>query len=136
MAREKGNTTPLFTLKTGAGSAVDFGPDVVSLTFVDGEGGPVTISDYNAGIRPVAIEVEFVLDFAVDKAHQYHWTNAGATNVTYVVQKSSGAVSQANPKFTGTLTMPASPLISLEGSNEALTWSTTYQLDSYTKVIA
>lgn len=137
MARVYGNTNPLLTLKVGAGSATDFGPDVVSVEFTDGDGGPVTMSDFANGIRPVQMNVSYVLDFGATKAHQYHTTNAGAKNVTYSFQLDSGAVSQDNPKFTGTLTMPAVPLFAVEAGDktEPVQFEVSYALDTYTKAI-
>ena len=136
MARIKGNTTPLFTLKVGAASAVDFGTQVASVEFADGDGNQVTMDDYASGSAPKQLNVTFVLDFATSAAFEYHWTNSGATGVTWAFQVSNGAVSQTNPKFTGTLTMPPKPNFSVEAGTDDTTWDVTYELDTYTKAIS
>lgn len=138
MPRVKGNVTPLFTLKVGSASAVDFGAELVSVGFEDGDGGQVTFSDFASGQAATKMTATFVLDFAAASAHQYHWTNAGATNVTWALQPATGAVSQTNPKFTGTLTMPRTPLFALEAGDatSTVTFDVEYELDSYTKAIS
>lgn len=138
MARLKGNTTPVFTLKIGASSAVDFGSELVSFEFVDGEGAQVTFSDYAAG-TPTQLNATFVLDFAATSAFEYLHSNAGAANVTYTLQPANGAASQLNPKFTGTLTLPATKPRwgnSAGEATEAATFDMEFALDTYAKAIA
>ena len=137
MARVKGNVTPLLTFKNGAASAFDFGSEVVSVEFTDGDGGAVTMSDFAAGVAPVAMNVEFVLDFAVASSYEYMWQNAGVSGVTYTFQPAAGAASQTNPKFTGTLTMPPKPRFSIEAGDatETATYEMSFALDTWTKAI-
>lgn len=138
MARVKGNTTPLLSFKVGAASAFDFGSEVVSVEFTDGDGGAVTMSDFANGVAPVQMDVTFVLDFAATASYEYMWVNAGASNVTYVFQPVTGTPSQTNPKFTGTLTMPPKPRFGIEAGDatEAVTYDMSYALDTWTKAIA
>lgn len=138
MPQQKGNVLPLFTLKVGAASAVDHGAELVSIEFTDGEGSPLTFSDYAAGIAPTAINATYALNTDAGKAFDYHWSNAAATGVTYAFQFSSAAVSATNPKFTGTLTMPRTPLFSHEAGDPTTktTFEVTYQLDTYTKAVS
>lgn len=135
MPRIKGNKTPLLTLKVGAASAVDFGPDVVSVEFTDGEGTQLTMSDFAAGITPKAMNVTYALDFAASAAYEYHWVNSGTAAVVYAFQPSNAAVAQTNPKFGGTLTMPAKPNFAIEAGTDEVTFDVSYELDTWTKVI-
>jgi len=138
MPRLKGNSVPLFTLKVGAGSAVDFGSELVSFEFVDGDGAQVTFSDYASG-TPTQMNVTFVLDFAASSAFEYLHTNSGATEVAYVLQPATGTVSQTNPKFSGTLTLPATKPrwgnSAGEGTENA-TFDVEFALDTYAKAIS
>lgn len=138
MARVKGNVTPLLTFKVGAASAIDFGSEVVSVEFTDGDGGAVTMSDFAAGVAPVQMNVTFVLDFAATSSYEFMWTNAGTTNVTYTFQPATGTASQTNPKFSGTLTMPPKPRFSIEAGDatETVTYDMSYALDTWTKAIS
>lgn len=136
MSRLKGNKTPLLSFKIGAASAFDFGADVVSVEFTDGEGSPVTMSDYASGVSPVQMNVTFVLDFAADASYEYLYANAGTTSVTYVFQPETGSPSQTNPKFTGTATLPAKPRFSVEAGTEDTTYDVEIALDTWTKAIA
>lgn len=135
MPRLKGNSVPLFTLKVGAASAVDFGPELVSFEFVDGDGAQVTFSDYASG-TPTQLNTTFVLDFAANSAFEFLHGNSGATSVAYVLQPAAGAVSQTNPKFSGTLTLPATKPrwgnSAGEGTENA-TFDVELALDDYTK---
>lgn len=135
MPQQKGNVQPLFTLKVGAASAVDHGPELVSIEFTDGDGSPLTFADYAAGIAPTAINATFALNTDAGKAFDYHWTNAGTSAVAYAFQFSNATVSAANPKFSGTLTMPRTPLFSHEAGDATTqtTFDVTYQLDTYNK---
>lgn len=138
MARVKGNVTPLLSFKVGAASAFDFGNDVVSVEFTDGDGGAVTMSDFAAGVAPVQMNVTFVLDFSATASYEYMWTNAGTSGVVYVFQPATGAPSQTNPKFGGTLTMPPKPRFAIEAGDatETVTYDVSFALDTWTKAIA
>lgn len=138
MPRISGNKVPLLTLKVGAASAVDFGTEVVSIEFTDGDGGAVTMADYAQGVAPVQMNVTFVLDFSAASSYEYLWTNAGTSGVTYTVQFQTGAASQTNPKFSGTLTMPPKPRFTVEAGDatEVVTYDASFALDTWTKSIA
>ena len=133
MARVKGNTTPVFSLKTTAGSVTDFGSYLTAFEFTDGDGEAVTFSDVAAGYRPVAITATFVLDLGTATAFEYFNVNAGAAGVTWVYKISNAATSVTNPSWGGTLTMPPTPLFSLEKGTDVATFEVTIQLDSFTK---
>lgn len=138
MARISGNKTPYLSFKVGAASAFDFGTEVVSIEFTDGDGGAVTMSDFANGVSPVQMNVTFVLDFAATASYEYMWTNAGTSGVTYEFRPSTAAASQTNPKFSGTLTMPAKPKFTIEASDatEVVQYEISYALDTWNKAIA
>lgn len=107
MARVYGNTLPTFTFKNGASSAVDLGTYVVSYEVADGSANNVTMSDWQAGNAPKAMNVTFVLDYAATGAFEYLWANKGATNVFITwIEDSSVIASQSNPRVTGTAVLP------------------------------
>lgn len=136
--RLKGNQVPIFTLKIGAGSAVDFGSDLVSFEFVDGDGAQVTFSDFADG-TPTQLNATFVTDFSATAAFEYLYANAGTASVTYSLQPAQGAVSQTNPKFTGTLTLPSNkPRWGNTGgqSTDYGQFDVEFALDTYTKAIS
>lgn len=135
MARIKGNTTPILSFKNGAATLKDLGAYLVSIEFGDGEGDALTMADFAAGVRPVAMTVTFAQDFAVDSAYDYLWSNAGATGVTWHFKASDASTSQTNPDFNGTCTLPAKPYFSVEAGNEEQTFEVEIQLDSYNKAI-
>ena len=136
MGRIKGNTTPVMSFKIGTGSAVDFGAEIVSVEFADGDANQTTMSDYASGNAPKDLNLTAVLDFDADKFHDWLTANAGATDVTYVYQKSNAAVSASNPKFTGTCTLPAKPGFSVEAGTDDSTFDVTIATDTYTKAIS
>lgn len=136
MARIKGNNTPVLTFKNGAAALKDVSAWLVSIEFVDGDGEALTFTDFNTGVRPVAISMEFALDFATDSAYDYFYANAGATGVTYHWKPTTAATSQTNPDFSGTVTMPAVPLFGLDASNDYQTFTVEAQCDTFTKAIS
>lgn len=138
MPRVKGNVTPVMSFKIGASSAVDFGSEVVSVEFTDGDGNNVTFSDYAAG-TPTQLNLTLVLDFAANSSYEFFYANSNASNVTYVYQPASAAASQTNPKFTGTLALPATkPRFSVEAgeATDVATYEMSFNLDSFTKAIS
>lgn len=137
MPRVKGNVQPFLSFKVGAASAFDFGSEVVSIEFTDGDGGAVTMADFATGVAPVQMNVTFVLDFAATSSYEYMWTNSGTSAVTYEFRPSSAAASQTNPKFTGTLTMPPKPRFAIEAGDatEVVTYDVSFALDSWSKAI-
>lgn len=135
MARVFGNKQPLMNFKNGSGTLTELGADVVTWGWADGEGNPVTMADYQAGVTPEKLTVTFVLDFSATSAHEYFHTNAGATGVTYNVSPTTGTVSQTNPKWTGTCTMPKKPQFEIDASTEATTFDVEIALDNRNRVI-
>lgn len=138
MSRVHPNTVPFLSFKVGAASAIDFGSEVVSIEFTDGDGGAVTMADYANGVVATQMNVTFVLDFAAASSYEYMWTNAGKTGVIYEFRPANTAASQTNPKFTGTLTMPAQPRFSVEAgpATDTVTYDVSYALDTWTKAIS
>lgn len=132
MGSIKGNTEPKVLLGT-----TDVGAYVNNIAFVEGDGEPPTFAARAAGYAPVALEIEFLLDFAATGAFEYLWANAGSTAVSYEVKfDTNAATSQTNPRFSGTLTMPNKPLPGMENSGEDQYFSATFALDSYEKSIS
>lgn len=134
MGRIKGNTLPVLEFDTGA-DPTDLGAFVVNFAFVDGEGESLTMADFAAGVSPVAMEIEFALDFAVDSAYDYFWTNAGDTAVAYEWKVSSASTSQTNPLFSGTCDMPAKPRFGVEAGTDEQTFNVTVQVNTWNKAI-
>lgn len=138
MPRVKGNSVPLFTLKIGASAAVDFGGEMVSFEFVDGDGAQTTFADYAAG-TPTQLNVTSALNFDATSLFEYLYANSGTTGVIYTLQYRNAAASQSNPKFTGTLTLPPQKPRwgnSAGESTEDATFDVEFDLDTYTKVIS
>ena len=137
MARIKGNTNPTVSFKNGAASLVDLGAYLVSFEVADGDATQVTWSDFATGTAPKALNIEFVLDFAAAGAYEYMYANKGATGVTYTFIPDGGsAISQTNPKFTGTCTLGAAPNFSAAAGTDQATFTVTVQCDTFTKAIS
>lgn len=133
----KGNKTPKFTLKIGAATATDFGAELRAINVDDGEGEQTTFADFASGNTPKAITIEADLSFGTTALFDYLWTNAGAANVSYeLIADGAGTVSATNPKFTGTLTLPAKPNFGLAAGNDKQSFEATFQLDSMTKAVS
>jgi hypothetical protein len=139
MARIRANNQYVFSLKTATGSLIDFGADVTKISVTDGDG-PITSGDKATGIAPKVLNVTAVMDTAPTGATslwEYAHANAGATLVAYAVTLAPGAASQANPKYAGTLTMPARPGFDTGDINDSvLTFELAFNTDSYAKAIA
>ncbi|WP_156366891.1 hypothetical protein [Aeromicrobium sp. Leaf272] len=135
MARYKGNTTPQITFVRAAATAIpstDLGAFATKIEFTEGDGEPVTFSDVADGKRPVAVELEFATDFGPGTAFNFLQQYAGSTGVSYDIRPlGSTALSSSAPKFSGTCTLPASPLINFEKGTEVGVFSVTIQLDTY-----
>lgn len=127
----KGNKTPVFSFKIGSASAIDFGAELRSISFGDGEGEQTTFNDFATGARPVAVTLTADLSFGADKFYNWLMANAGTANVTWTHQVETGTVSPTNPKWSGTCTLPAKPLFELEASNDKASFEVEIQLDSF-----
>jgi len=127
----KGNKTPVFSFKIGSASAVDFGGALRSVSFGDGEGEATTFNDYATGVRPVAVTLTADLEFGTGKLFNFLTTNSGASNVTWEYRVSDETPSASNPKFSGTCTLPAKPLPSVEAGNDKQSFEVEIQLDAF-----
>ena len=132
----KGNAVPLLTFKVGTNSAVDLGQDLINFGNTDSDGGQVTAADYANGDAGVTLELEFALNWALDGAYEYLFQNAGK-KATYAYQRDSESpISQENPKWTGTCTLGVKPRWAVNAGNDASTFTTTVETDSWDKTVS
>lgn len=126
----RGNRNPSFVFA----ESNDFGEELRSVGFDEGEGEATTFYEFSVGYRPVAVTLTFDLSFDADSAYNYFFTNAGSSNVEweYVID-GEAAVSASNPRFFGTCTLPPKPLFELEASTEKQSFEIEVQLDSFDK---
>lgn len=129
MAVIRGTRNPVFAFDD-----TDFGEELRSVAFAEGEGEAKTFLEYSTGYRPVAVTLTFDLSFSTDSAYDYFFTNAGDAGIAweYVIDGAS-TVGPENPRFYGTCTLPPKPLFEIEASADKQSFEIQIQLDTFNK---
>lgn len=127
-----GNKAPVFTL-----AAVDYSSELRSVKQIEGDGEVTTFVQRASGTRPVALEIEIDLNIGTGKLYNYLVANAGKAGVawTYKIEV-GGAASVSNPLYSGTLVLPATPLLEIEQSAEVQSLTLVFQCETFSVAFA
>jgi hypothetical protein len=130
----RGNVVPFLTITVSGSTpsaAINLADDVINAVLVDGEGDPLTVSDYASGTSSKALECEFLYSGKTGAIFDFLWKNSGKTATIVYGQFGNGTAAADKPVITATATLPAKPNTGTSAGLDEATFESTIQFDTY-----
>jgi hypothetical protein len=131
---KRGNIVPFLTITVSGSTpsaAINLADDVINAVLVDGDGEPLTVSDFASGTSSKALECEFLYSGKTGTIFDFLWKNSGKTASIVFGEFGNGTAAADKPVITATATLPAKPNFGVTAGLDEATFESTIQLDTY-----